>query len=65
MQRIIRRRDLKTVTGFGPTKVYELIGEGEFPKPIPLGGRSVGWLETEIAAWQAERIAERDAKAAA
>jgi prophage regulatory protein len=31
-----------------------------FPKPIRLGVRSVGWLETEITAWQRARVAERD-----
>jgi len=33
---------------------------GEFPKPVKLGPKSVGWLESEIADWQKNRIACRD-----
>jgi prophage regulatory protein len=40
------------------------MSEGQFPKPIPLGRRAVGWLESEIAEWQAQRIAARDGKTA-
>lgn len=62
-QRIIRRSDLPAFTGYSLPKIYVLIREGKFPKPIPLGERAVGWLEDDIAAWQAERIAERNARA--
>jgi prophage regulatory protein len=37
-----------------------MMSDGRFPKPIPLGERSVGWIESEIIAWQKARIAERD-----
>ena len=30
--------------------------EGNFPKPIALGPRSVGWLESEISEWIWERV---------
>jgi prophage regulatory protein len=33
---------------------------GRFPKRVQLGPNSVAWLEDEIIAWQAERIAARD-----
>jgi prophage regulatory protein len=33
----------------------------EFPKPVRLGPNAVGWLKSEIEAWQQARIAERDA----
>lgn len=38
------------------------IRRGEFPAPIQVGSRNVAWLSTEIAAWEAERIAKRDLK---
>ena len=41
--------------------LYERIAAGNFPKPIKLGERAVGWLEGDIADWQAGRIAARDA----
>jgi predicted DNA-binding transcriptional regulator AlpA len=33
----------------------------KFPKPVLIGGRPA-FVESEIEAWQQERIAERDAK---
>ena len=64
VDRIIRRGELKGVTGYSIAQIYNLIADGTFPKPIPLGKRAVGWLERDIAVWQAGRIAERDGEAA-
>jgi predicted DNA-binding transcriptional regulator AlpA len=49
-------------TGYGPTQLDKLIGEGKLPTPIPLseGGRAIGWFEDEIIAHQEARAAERD-----
>ena len=33
---------------------------GDFPKPINLGPRAVGWIESEIEEWLIDRIAQRD-----
>ncbi|MGE0082446.1 MAG: AlpA family phage regulatory protein [Thiohalomonadaceae bacterium] len=32
-----------------------------FPRPVPLGGRSVGWVEAEIDEWVEARINARQA----
>jgi prophage regulatory protein len=32
----------------------------EFPRPVPIGARSVGWVEHEIESWIKGRIAARD-----
>ena len=37
------------------------MAEGKFPPPIRLTAKAVGWLEAEVAAWIAARVAERDA----
>jgi prophage regulatory protein len=60
LQKIIRKCDLPTVTGLRRTSIDEQIKAGKFPKPIQLGERAVGWLESEVAAWQQSRIAKRD-----
>lgn len=60
VQRIIRRGEIPAVTGYCIDHVYDLIRAGQFPKPVPLGARAVGWLESDIAEWQRQRIAERD-----
>jgi prophage regulatory protein len=65
MHRFLRRRDLSAFTGLKPTRISELINEGRFPEPVPISDRAVGWLESEIAEWQRQRIAEREAAKAA
>jgi prophage regulatory protein len=42
---------------------YALLKEGQFPRPINLGARAVGWLESEIDAWIADRVQASRAKA--
>jgi prophage regulatory protein len=60
VQKILRRPEVEVATGLPRSSLYELIAAGQFPKPIPLGARSVGWLETDVLAWQNGKIAERD-----
>jgi prophage regulatory protein len=33
---------------------------GRFPRPVRVGERRIAWLEDEIIAWQAARVAARD-----
>lgn len=58
--KIIRLKQVKDVTGLGRSTIYKYIAEGSFPKPISLGDRCVGWLESEIYDWILARVAERD-----
>ncbi|AOJ17037.1 AlpA family phage regulatory protein [Burkholderia vietnamiensis] len=37
--------------GLSKSEIYRRIQAGAFPKPIPLGTRAVGWLESDINAW--------------
>jgi prophage regulatory protein len=60
--RILRLAEVEIVTGRTRTDIYDAMRAGRFPLPVPLGGRSVGWLESEITAWLELRIAERDEK---
>ena len=63
LNRIIRKKDLPNFVGLQRTQIEGLIERGEFPKPIPLSdsGRAIGWLESEIWAWQQQRLAKRAA----
>jgi len=49
--------------GFSNSTLYELISAGEFPRPVRIGARAVGWVSAEVDAWLAARIAERDQEA--
>jgi len=63
MVSILRRDAVERATGLSRSSIYELMAHDEFPKPVPLGSRAVGWVESEVLAWVRERIARRDAKA--
>lgn len=58
---VLRRRQVERKTGLSRSTIYHRMKEGEFPKPINLGGRSVGWLDSEIDAWLLGQIESRDA----
>jgi prophage regulatory protein len=66
LQKILRRHEVEAITGKSRSSIYDDMARGLFPKPVRIGAGSgaVGWLESEIAEWQAARIAERDGKAA-
>ena len=53
---IIRLPQLKALTGLSKTTLYDLIKKGEIPKPIKLGTRAVGWLQSDIETFIASRI---------
>lgn len=56
---ILRRPQVSARTGLSRSTIYQLGADGNFPKPINLGPRSVGWLSHEIDAWLAARVAAR------
>jgi len=55
---ILRLPVVKARTGLSRSSIYLKISRGEFPSPISLGDRAVGWLEEEIANWLTQRIQE-------
>lgn len=58
--RIIRLSEVLASTGLARSTVYKYVGEGSFPKPVSLGDRAVGWVESEVQEWVLARIEERD-----
>jgi prophage regulatory protein len=61
---ILRLPAVKARTGLSRSTIYLRVSEGSFPKPVSLGGRAVGWVESEIQRWLEQRI-EASRKAAA
>ena len=57
--RIVRLREVMARTGLSRSTIYVWVAEGRFPKPVPLGARSVGWIESELEKWLRDRIAAR------
>ena len=54
--RIIRWPEVHAKVGYCRTNIYYLVKSGDFPAPIKLGARAVGWLECEVEAWIDSRI---------
>lgn len=50
-------------TGLKRSTVYALIAKSDFPQPIKLSARAIGFLVPEVEAWIANRASSR-AKAA-
>jgi prophage regulatory protein len=60
---ILRLPAVKARTGLSRSTIYQRIAQREFPAPISLGGRAVGWVESEINDWLSQQI-EASRKAA-
>lgn len=56
---VLRQPEVTKITGLPRSSIYAAEG---FPTPIKIGPRASGWLLSEVRAWLAQRVAERDAK---
>jgi prophage regulatory protein len=48
---ILRLPAVKARTGLSRSTIYLRVSEGRFPRPVSLGARAVGWLESDLEAW--------------
>ena len=55
--RFLRLPEVMARTGLSRSTIYVRLDEGRFPQPVSLGGRAVGWIESEVDEWMRERIA--------
>lgn len=49
--KLLKIKDVSRATGLAISTIYKKISEGEFPKPIHLGTRTVRWWQSAIAQW--------------
>lgn len=54
--RILRRKQVEQRTGLSRSTLYLKISRNEFPRPVALGLRAVGWVESSVDAWIQQRI---------
>ena len=47
----LRRRAVEDITGLSRSTIYDLMGKGQFPRPVKLTGKAVGWPESAISEW--------------
>lgn len=63
---IVRRKQLEERCGLARSTIYDRINPNSrsydptFPRPVDLGrGRAVGWIESEVEDWLADRVEQR------
>ena len=55
--RLIRLPEVKARVGLKRATIYALMEEGKFPRQRKLTPNCVAWVDREVDAWIAERIA--------
>ena len=58
VNKILRFPQVKGQTGLSRSTIYLRIKNKEFPESISLGGRAVGWLESDIQDWLENKCKE-------
>ncbi len=61
--RLIRLPEALRKTGLSRTRLYVLIARNDFPAPVKIGGengRAIAFAESEVDAWIADRMADRE-----
>jgi prophage regulatory protein len=58
-ERVLRKEELLKKVGLSFGSIERKERAGEFPKRVRLGPQAVGWLESEVDEWIAERAAAR------
>ena len=56
--RFIPLPEVRARTTLSRSEIYRRVDLKTFPAPVPLGGgRRVAWLESDVSAWIADRLA--------
>ena len=63
IKKIYRLPEVMNMTGLSRSSIYLRVSTNEFPKPIKIGRRAVGWPEESIIAWQTKMMEAQDESA--
>jgi prophage regulatory protein len=55
-QKILRVADAVQKTGLSRSTIYRLLEAEDFPLPIRLSKRAIGWTELQLDEWIAKRL---------
>lgn len=56
---VLRLPDVISKTGVSRSTIYSMMDAGSFPKSIPLGGHSIGWLEADVDSWIENQVTSK------
>lgn len=51
MSKIIKPNEVPSKTGISRSQWYKLLSQGDFPEPIKLSPRRIGFLESDLDGW--------------
>lgn len=54
--RFLRLPEVLVRTGLSRSTIYVRLAQERFPRPVSLGSRAVGWIESEVDEWVRKRI---------
>ena len=52
----IRLPQVKEITCLSKSSIYRLIEDGDFPKQVALGARSVVWVRSQVEDWMHQKV---------
>ena len=55
IEEFIRRKELERLIGLGCSTIYAMMARDEFPRPLKLGRRAVGWRAADVETWIKQR----------
>lgn len=53
---LVRMKQLQELVGLRPGSIKRLIARGEFPQPVQISERAIGWRSSEVQAWIDSRV---------
>ena len=63
IKKIYRLPEVMNMTGLSRSSIYLRVSTDEFPKPVKIGRRAIGWPEESIIAWQSKMMEAQDESA--
>lgn len=54
-ERILTVAEVCRITTFSRVHLHRLVRSGDFPAPVQVGARKVGWLRSTVQEWLASR----------
>ena len=64
MQKLLKLFQVAEQLNVCKSQVYNLVKQGYLPKPIKIGKRGSGWLQSDIDSWFKSKIEQRDEEVA-
>lgn len=57
--RVMRRPEVERTVGLSRSAIYAAMDRGDFPRPIKIGRRAVGWKASDVTNWLESRLISR------